>query len=92
MTGVVRNLSPTADGGLPKVIARGSLEIKVCVRTYRIFYVSDTEELLSRLPDTAEATQLQQHQLTVKQSARLKWIERVAAGPLDSSESSKLTA
>ncbi|KAH8992694.1 hypothetical protein EDB92DRAFT_541726 [Lactarius akahatsu] len=34
--------------------ARGGLEIKVCVRTYRLFYVSRTEDVLWRVQAAAE--------------------------------------
>jgi paired amphipathic helix protein Sin3a len=35
---------------LPPLIARGGLEIKICVRTYRPFFVTHTEDILFRKP------------------------------------------
>jgi paired amphipathic helix protein Sin3a len=73
-----RNLS-IAVHGEPRVVARSGLEIKVCVRTYRFFYVSNTEDVLWRLAEREELKQVNQ-KLQAKNLARKKWIERLDAG------------
>jgi len=42
------------DGSAPSVSSQGSLAMRVCVRTYRIFYVSNTEESLWRVSSVEE--------------------------------------
>ena len=69
-----RNLSSALEGGQPDVIARGGLEIKVCVRTYRLFYVSGTEDFLWRTFSKEEAERAAA-KLQAKKSIRQKWIE-----------------
>jgi len=54
--------------------ARGGLEIKVCVRTYRLFYVSRTEDVLWRTPSIAE-TERANARLAAKDEARMRWLE-----------------
>jgi len=44
-----RNLPPQVSREEPEFITADGLEIKVCVRTYRIFYVSKTEDYLWRI-------------------------------------------
>ena len=39
----------------PFVVADGALEMRVCVRTYRIFYVSHTEDFLCRSPRRSQS-------------------------------------
>ncbi|KZT20179.1 hypothetical protein NEOLEDRAFT_1182706 [Neolentinus lepideus HHB14362 ss-1] len=46
---------------LPKIAARGGLEIKVCVRTYRLFFVSNTEDVLFRMRAPEELERAQKH-------------------------------
>ena len=66
--------------------ARGGLEIKVCVRTYRLFYVSRTEDVLWRTPSGAE-NERAQARLAVREATRARWLEkftlfgRPTAGP-----------
>jgi hypothetical protein len=51
----IRSLPPKATVGTGHdFYARGGLEIKVCVRTYRLFYVSRTEDVLWRILSTPE--------------------------------------
>jgi len=63
----------------PKVVARSGLEIKVCVRTYRFFYVSNTEDVLWRLSEQEEIEQANQ-KLQTKTLARKKWMENLDVG------------
>ena len=55
--------------------ARGGLEIKVCVRTYRLFYVSRTEDVLWRTPSAAE-TERANERLATRDEARARWFEK----------------
>ena len=55
---------------------RGGLEIKVCVRTYRLFYVSRTEDVLWRTPSPAEWDGARTG-LAKKDAARARWLEEV---------------
>ena len=55
---------------------RGGLEIKVCVRTYRLFYVSRTEDVLWRTPSPAECEGARAG-LAKKDAARARWLERL---------------
>jgi len=54
---------------------RGGLEIKVCVRTYRLFYVSRTEDVLWRTPSPAECEGARAG-LAKKDAARARWLEK----------------
>lgn len=74
MTIVARNLSTVE----PKVVARSGLEIKVCVRTYRFFYVSNTEDVLWRLSEREEIQANQK--LQAKTLARKIWMENLDVG------------
>ena len=66
--------------------ARGGLEIKVCVRTYRLFYVSRTEDVLWRTPSKAE-NERARARLALREAGRAQWLEkftlfgRPTAGP-----------
>ena len=67
--------------------ARGGLEIKVCVRTYRLFYVSRTEDVLWRVQPAAERERAAAR-LVERDAGRTKWLEKFTArgGPGGSSE------
>ncbi|TFY59719.1 hypothetical protein EVJ58_g5599 [Rhodofomes roseus] len=69
---------PTATtGDVPEVIAHGGLEIKVCVRTYRFFFVSHTEDYLWRVVGSEDVSTARDKAKT--QSARRRqWLERFA--------------
>jgi len=77
--------SPNTGAG-HDVYARGGLEIKVCVRTYRLFYVSRTEDVLWRIPSSAE-NERAKARLVVREATRARWLEkftlfgRPTAGP-----------
>lgn len=75
---VFRNISAAAVHGEPKVVARSGLEIKVCVRTYRFFYVSNTEDVLWRLSEREEVKQGGQR-LKARNIARKTWMEQLDA-------------
>jgi paired amphipathic helix protein Sin3a len=45
-----KNIPPSATANTPAVLARSALETKVCVRTYRLFFVPGTEDFLWRIP------------------------------------------
>jgi paired amphipathic helix protein Sin3a len=67
---------------------RGGLEIKVCVRTYRLFYVSRTEDVLWRTPSPPECEGARAG-AAKRDAARTRWLERfgpvggvVASAPL----------
>jgi hypothetical protein len=57
--------------------ARGGLEIKVCVRTYRLFYVSRTEDVLWRTPSAAESGRASAR-LATRDAARAGWLDTFA--------------
>ncbi len=54
--------------------ARGGLEIKVCVRTYRLFYVSRTEDVLWRVRPAAERERAAAR-LAARDTGRTRWLE-----------------
>jgi paired amphipathic helix protein Sin3a len=87
LTAYQRNISPTVSGNHPRVLARGGLEIKVCVRTYRFFYVPNTEEIMWRLSDREEE-QKASRRLEAKNSIRKKWMESIGAALLPSASAS----
>jgi paired amphipathic helix protein Sin3a len=55
--------------------ARGGLEIKVCVRTYRLFYVSRTEDVLWRIPSVAEQERANAR-LVARNADRVRWLDK----------------
>lgn len=59
--------------------ARGGLEIKVCVRTYRLFYVSRTEDVLWRVQAAAERERAAAR-LVARDAGRARWLEKFARG------------
>ncbi|KAJ7104329.1 histone deacetylase complex, SIN3 component [Mycena belliarum] len=68
------NLALAVQDALPNVATQDSLEIKICVRTYRLFYVSKSEDYLFRLR-TVEEVAAATKQLERKASFRRKWLE-----------------
>lgn len=58
--------------------ADGSLEIRVCVRTYKIFYVSNTEESLHRTR-SAEEDEHAAKNLEVHNTRRKAWLKKFTA-------------
>ena len=62
---------------MPDILARGGLQIKVCVRTYRLFFVSDSEDVMVRLSsrkERAEARRL----VEARAQKRRDWLEDYA--------------
>ena len=54
---------------------RSGLEIRVCVRTYRLFFVADTEDILIRhwtQKDVQDVERRSQERIT----AQRKWLDR----------------
>lgn len=51
----VRNIPASAMVSTPAVLARGALETRICIRTYRLFFVWDTEDFLWRIPSGHDA-------------------------------------
>ena len=76
-----RNLSPASDdGGHPRTVGRSGLEIKVCVRTYRLFFVSKTEEYLVRLSGGAREVEKAMERARVRAVERREWVRKAEAG------------
>ncbi|KAH9932294.1 uncharacterized protein B0H18DRAFT_1208587 [Fomitopsis serialis] len=68
---------PIATDEVPEVVAHGGLEIKVCVRTYRLFFVSDTEDYLWRVVDSDEISSAREKG-RIQSNKRRQWLERFA--------------
>ncbi|KZT66663.1 hypothetical protein DAEQUDRAFT_730074 [Daedalea quercina L-15889] len=67
---------PTASTNeMPDVVARGSLEIKVCVRTYRLFFVSHTEDYLWRIVGPEELSGAREKART-QSGKRRQWLQQ----------------
>ncbi|KAG6829244.1 hypothetical protein H0H87_012148 [Tephrocybe sp. NHM501043] len=69
-----RNLAPTVLGVPPNAVSQDGLEIKVCVRTYRLFFVSNTEDFMWKISfkeETKEAIK----RLASREKLRKKWLE-----------------
>ncbi|THV08566.1 hypothetical protein K435DRAFT_708465 [Dendrothele bispora CBS 962.96] len=72
------NLSyPTSNSEPPQpdVIGADGLEVKICVRTYRLFYVSDTEDYLCTIR-TQDSTNKILPRLQARSALRLQWLEK----------------
>jgi paired amphipathic helix protein Sin3a len=66
------------DGDGDDFYARGGLEIKVCVRTYRLFYVSRTEDVLWRVQPAPERERAAGRAVE-RDAGRTRWLEEFAA-------------
>lgn len=71
---VLRNLPAAERNTPPQVVTQDGLEIKVCVRTYRLFFVSKSEDYLWKLRSRDEV-QKASEQLERKNALRRKWLE-----------------
>jgi paired amphipathic helix protein Sin3a len=69
-------MATTGTGTEQDFYARGGLEIKVCVRTYRLFYVSRTEDVLWRVPSSAESERASAR-LAERDVGRTRWLEEM---------------
>ncbi|KAL5498737.1 hypothetical protein ACEPAH_2092 [Sanghuangporus vaninii] len=56
-------------------MSRSGLEIKVCVRTYRMFFVSDTQDFLWRAWDTQEAEETAKRS-SLRSARSQRWLKR----------------
>ncbi|KAH9887270.1 hypothetical protein C8Q73DRAFT_713400 [Cubamyces lactineus] len=75
---LLRTKIPSPSGGMPDILARGGIQIKVCVRTYRLFFVPDSEDVMFRLSTARERADARE--LVEKRNAqRRAWLERYAA-------------
>lgn len=70
-----RNMTRTKKAGPPPIVAsQSALEFKVCMRTYRLFFVPGTEEALVRLRTGREYAEAAR-KLQTARSRRQKWWE-----------------
>lgn len=54
---------PSVEGSeriLPNVLTRNGLEIKICINSYHVFFVNNTEDSFRRLRPSVPSTKLQQ--------------------------------
>ncbi|KAJ6544852.1 hypothetical protein DFH09DRAFT_1172920 [Mycena vulgaris] len=72
-----KNLPAAVQDAPPNVITQDGLEIKICVRTYRLFYVSQSEDYLFKLRTFGDVEAVSK-QLAAKNSFRQKWLEERA--------------
>ncbi|KAI0824868.1 hypothetical protein BC628DRAFT_1517814 [Trametes gibbosa] len=75
---LLRTRFPAPSGDMPEILARARLQMKVCVRTYRLFFVSPSEDVMIRLSaaqERADARVLAERR-AVK---RRKWLEEYAS-------------
>ncbi|RDX46116.1 hypothetical protein OH76DRAFT_1420354 [Lentinus brumalis] len=78
---LLRTKIPAPSGAMPEILARGGLQIKVCVRTYRLFFVPHSEDIMVRIStreERAEARKL----VDSRSQKRKKWLEDYAAKTL----------
>ncbi|KAI0777383.1 hypothetical protein BD413DRAFT_467641 [Trametes elegans] len=74
---LLRTKIPAPTGAMPEIVARGGLQIKVCVRTYRLFFVSESEDVMFRLSTARERAE--SRELVEKRNVqRRKWLEDYA--------------
>jgi len=72
-----KNLPMAVQNAPPNVVTQDALEIKICVRTYRLFYVSESEDYLFKLRTFADV-ETASRQLEKKNALRQKWLrERI---------------
>jgi paired amphipathic helix protein Sin3a len=70
-----------ADAASADILARGGLAIKVCVKTYRMFFVPNSEDVLVREPSAEEVTSTELGVQRAREKRR-KWIEGVELGKM----------
>ncbi|KAJ7674160.1 hypothetical protein B0H17DRAFT_1208186 [Mycena rosella] len=71
-----KNLPAAVQDAPPNVVTQDGLEIKICVRTYRLFYVSASEDYLFKLRTFADV-EVASKELESKNSFRQRWLQRV---------------
>ena len=64
---------------VPDVLARGALELRVCVRTYRLFYVPDTEDFLLHVLSEDEKATMAERRAKLGERQRT-WAKEVESG------------
>lgn len=69
-----RNLPPAVREIQPDVSSQDGLEIKVCLRTYRLFYVPYTEDFMWKYRGMEEMEK-NLRQLKLRNAIRRKWLE-----------------
>ncbi|KAI0674609.1 hypothetical protein C8Q78DRAFT_1015738 [Trametes maxima] len=75
---LLRTKIPAPSGGMPEILARAGLQIRVCVRTYRLFFVSHSEDIMFRLSSARERADARK--LVEKRNVkRSKWLEEYAS-------------
>ncbi|KAF8552138.1 hypothetical protein OG21DRAFT_1511850 [Imleria badia] len=74
-----RNVRPAVMATTPDVLARGSLEIRVCARTYRLFYVPHTEDFLLHTLNEDENTKMGERKEKLRERQQA-WAREVEAG------------
>ena len=73
---VYRNLPAFVRDVPPDVSSQDGLEIKVCVRTYRLFYVSYTEDFMWKYR-SKEEMEKNSHSLSKRNALRREWLTAV---------------
>ena len=74
-----RNLPPGVRDVQPDVVTQDGLEIKICVRTYRLFFVSKTEDFLWKISGWEETSKASKR-LKERNILRQKWLENSRRG------------
>ena len=74
-----RNVRPSVTATAPNVLARGALEIRVCVRTYRLFYVPHTEDFLLHALSEDEKAMMGERKERLKERQQV-WAKEVESG------------
>ncbi|KAF7312188.1 HDAC-interact domain-containing protein [Mycena indigotica] len=69
-----RNLPAAARRPPPNAMTADGLEIKVCVQTYKLFYVAQTEDYLFK-PRSREEVEAMSAQVKRKDESREKWLK-----------------
>lgn len=76
---VNRNVRPAVTATAPEVLGHGSLEIRVCVRTYRLFYVPYTEDFLLHVLSEDEKEMMRERKKELRERQKA-WAKEVEAG------------
>ncbi|KAM5541748.1 hypothetical protein V8D89_004477 [Ganoderma adspersum] len=75
---LLRTKVPSLTGVMPDIVARGGLQIKVCVRTYRLFFVSHSEDIMVRISSRKERADARKA-VESRNEKRRKWLEDYAS-------------
>ncbi|KAJ7178645.1 hypothetical protein C8R43DRAFT_974110 [Mycena crocata] len=70
-----KNLPAAVKNAPPNVMTQDGLEIKICVRTYRLFYVAESEDYLFKLRTLGEV-EAAFKQLEKRNTLRQKWLQQ----------------